>query len=112
MIDKIMTVVSPYKIGIYIGVFFILLAGFAFMQFKIVKLEKNLAVSKLDYAKLVSEYTINAQAYASDMEEFKRKKVEIQTKTVTKIKYIKDYKGDKNASNCDNANKLINSFEF
>ncbi|MDD3506312.1 MAG: hypothetical protein PHX65_07200 [Sulfurimonas sp.] len=112
MLDKIMTVVSPYKIGIYIGVFFLALAVFAGMKFQINKLEKERDQARTDYAKLVSEYTINAQKYAKDLKEYKSKSKEIETKTVTKIKYIKDFKGDPNASNCENANALINSTIF
>lgn len=111
MID-IKTIINSYKIYIFIGIFFIFLASFAFMQFKINKYEKDLLKANLEYTKLLNQCTQTAIEYTDDLKKFNEKAKEVSKETITKIKYIKSYKGDNNATNCNNANKLINSFEF
>lgn len=75
-------------------------------------LEKERDQAEANYTKLLREYTINAQKYDKDLKEYKEKSKYISDMATTKIKYIKEYKGNKNETNCETANKLINDFRF
>jgi len=114
MIDKALALISPYKIGIYIGVFFLALAVFAGMKFQINKLEKERDQAKQINAYYELQFKSLADSYKSSIKQFESKKEVIHTvyrdmiKTAVKIvpskecDYIKeriqDYAKDNNNS--------------
>jgi len=114
MIDKALALISPYKIGIYIGVFFLALAVFAGMKFQINKLEKERDQAKQINAYYELQFKSLADSYKSSIKQFEDKKEVVHTiyrdriKTAVKIvpskecdyikTRIKDYVKDNNNS--------------
>lgn len=67
---------------------------------------------KKDYAILASECTLNAQRYAQDIKSFEKNSKTISSEIKTEIRYIDNFKGAKDETNCDSANRLLNSVKY
>jgi len=76
--------------------------------------QKDKTIAKLtqDCSTLKNECEINKKSYESALKKYNDTIEIADSQKEVEIRYINNYKGDPNESNCNNANSLLSNYKF
>lgn len=101
-----------FVIAFLIGGVILLGIGVKVRDFKIIGLESDLNKTKTSLYSIQNSLKNNAIAYQDEIKKYKKLTEDIKKSQKVKIVQIKQWEGDKNASDCENANSLLGYYIF